>query len=231
MTWKPDQEQADGYAGIADDDLAGDLTDEQRGAIEDDLAPGEQILWAERAGPPPMPMVAPFPAFFAAFLCGTSGFALMVLFGIYGLRAMGTAETLFYLGLSPAVLGCVVVLGFLGRWVDYLQERRRLSRTFYVLTDRRAIIGEDLVEEGEIQLLDREGGTFDDTLCIEHQDATGDVFFVRGGTVDGPGLVSIARARRVEELVRRTLITSDPGLGPLRGIWFDVSESIVPADD
>ncbi|HZW34923.1 MAG TPA: hypothetical protein VFF52_29640 [Isosphaeraceae bacterium] len=222
--------RTDGFTDAADD-LAGDLTDEQRAAIKDDLAPGEKVLWAERAGPPPTPTVAPFPAFFAAFLCGASGFALMVLFGIYGLRAMDTAELLFYLGLAPGVLGGVVALGLLGRWVDYVWRRRQLSRTFYVLTDRRAIVGQDLVEEGEIQLLDREAGTFDDTLCIERQDGTGDVFFVLGGTVLDLGFVSVARARYVEELVRRTLIPSDPGLGPLRGTWLDVSEPIVPAGD
>jgi hypothetical protein len=216
---------------MSGDDLAGDLTDEQRAAIKDDLAPGEKVLWAERAGPPPMPTVAAFPAFFAAFLCGASGFALMVLFGIYGLRVMDTAETLFYLGLAPGLLGGVVALGFLGRWGDYLRNRRQLSRTFYVLTDRRAIVGQDLIQEGVIQLLDREGGTFDDTLCIEHQDATGDVFFVLGGTVLEIGIVSVARARRVEELIRRTLITSGPGLGPLRGTRLDLSHPIVPAGD
>jgi hypothetical protein len=206
MMWDPDAGQAEGYADIAEDGLADDLTDEQRAAIKDVLSPGEQVLWAERAGPPPTPTVAPFPAFFAAFLCGTSGFALMVLFGIYGLRAMDTAEMLFYLGLAPGALGCVVALGMLVRWGDYLRSRRQLSRSFYVLTDRRAIVGQDMVEDGGIQLLDREAGSFDDTLCIEHPDGTGDVFFTLGGAVHGAGFVSVAHARRVEELVRRALI-------------------------
>jgi hypothetical protein len=144
---------------------------------------------------------------------------------------MDTAETLFYLGLAPGALGCVVALGFRARWVDYFRQRRQLSRTFYVLTDRRAIVGEDLIEEGEIQLLDRAAGTFDDTLCIEQPDASGDVFFVLGGMVLDIGFVCIARARRVEELVRRTLILPGPRRAPLRGSGLDVSPSIVPAGD
>jgi hypothetical protein len=217
MVWDSGEVRSDQAAGPAGDELASDLTDAQVAALKDELAPGEPVLWMERAGPPPSPTIGAFPALFAAVLCGASGFALMVLFGIYGLRVMSTAETIFFLSLAPGALGFVIVLGVLGRWSQYLRARRRLSRTFYALTDRRVVVGSEAWDPGRISIASWTPDLFDDLRCIEHPDGSGDVFFVRLGEAIWPeeGLVAVARARHVETLVRQALLGAGHRLGPI----------------
>jgi hypothetical protein len=200
----------------------GTLDDVQRATIKHELAPGERLLWAERALPPPLPAIGRFPALFAALLCGFSGFALAVLFGIYGLRVMGPAELLFVLGLAPAALALVIALGLIGRRIQLRRLRWQLSRTFYALTDRRVLVGSDASHVGAISGSALAAGMFDDTLCVEHKDGSGDVLFVRDGAVLWPetSFIGVAQVRRVERLIRRALLAGgrNPGSGPRPGI-------------
>lgn len=167
------------------------------------------------AGPPPSPTVGAFAAFFASALCGASGFALMVLFGIFGLRAMEMGEMLFYLGLAPCSIGLMVGIGIVGRWIQHERVRRRLSHTFYALTDRRAFVGSDASQPGEITIGFFTTEMFDDTLCIEYRDGSGDVFFVEDGDIAWPewGFRGVSDAKSVERLVRRVLLGVDPQPG------------------
>jgi hypothetical protein len=196
--------------------LASDLSDDQRAALKAELAPGERILWVERAGAPPTPTVGAFPAFFAAVLCGSSGFALMVLFGIYGARNLHPAEMVFYLCLAPVAIGVVTAIGLIGRWVHHERTKWRLSRTFYALTDRRAIVGSDSRVPGEIAIGFFTREMFDDTRCIEYGNGSGDVFFVSHDDVVWPewGFFGVSSSKHVEDLVRQVLL----GKGPVRGL-------------
>jgi len=207
MGWDSPESELDEPSNWYEDSW-GDLSDEQRAWLKSDLAPGELVLWAQRACPPPAPRIAAFPALFTAVLCGLSGFALMVVYGIYGLRVMDAREMLIFLGLAPAALGSVILLGLVGRWLQHIRTRWRLARTFYVLTNDRAILGTDEVDAGMIEARSVTGAMFDDTICIEHHDGSGDVFFVGDGEDLQPemGLIGISRARQVEELVRGTLL-------------------------
>ena len=189
-----------------------DPTDDQRAALKAELAPGERILWMERAGAPPTPTVGVFPAFFAAVLCGTSGFALMVLFGIYGDRNLHPAEMVFLLCLAPGAIGAVSVIGLIGRWVHHERAKWRLSRTFYALTDRRAIVGSDARAPGEIAIGFFTREMFDDTRCIEYGNGSGDVFFVSHDDVVWPewGFLGVSGSKHVESLVRQVLLGNGP---------------------
>ena len=186
MMRDPAWERLESLAGMSGDELVGELDDEQLAALKAEFEPGERVLWAERAGPPPSPTIGVFPAFFAAVLCGASGFALMVLFGIYGLRPMSPAELAFFLCLPPAAIGLVTGIGLIGKWVQYLRTRWNLAHTFYALTDRRAMVGSDARQPGEIAIGFFTSDMFDATLCIEYRDGSGDVFFVRDGDVAWP---------------------------------------------
>ena len=88
------------------------------------------------------------------------------------------------------------------------EGRRLLSRTFYALTDRRAMVGSDARTPGEIEVGFFTSDMFDATLCVEYHDGTGDVFFVHDGDVAWPewGFRRISAARHVESMVRRVLL-------------------------
>jgi hypothetical protein len=212
--WEPTE--WDPFEDAADLPAFTDLNKDQLVAVCKELEIGEEPLWAERACLPAQPIVRAFPAFFVAVLCGLSGFALSVVFGIHGLIAMSFEKMVLTFGLAPMVLGGFVVLALLGRWVRYVNERWRLSRTFYVLTDRRAMIGLSAPDEGEaIAIQSVQGSSFDDTLCIETESGTGDVCFLSHGNVIWPevGFVGVTAARHVDELVREVLLDLRPRYG------------------
>jgi hypothetical protein len=221
--------RTEGLAGMAGDEL----DDAQRAALKAEFEPGERVLWAERAGPPPSPTIGVFPAFFAAVLCGASGFALMVLFGIYGIRPMGPGEMVFFLCLPPGAIGLVTGIGLVGKWVQHARTRWHLAHTFYALTDRRAIVGSDAHSPGEIAIGFFTSDMFDATLCVEYRDGSGDVFFVQDGDVAWPewGFRGISGAKRVEGLVRRVLLGIGPEPGPEDGSGLGHSQKIIPAGD
>jgi hypothetical protein len=189
-----------------------ELDESQRAAIGPILQPGEFVVWAGRGIPRPFRSVPVFPAFFAAFLCGLSGFALMVLFGIFGVRRLEVGELLFLLGLAPAALAGAAAVGMAGSWAHHRLWQRRIARSFYVLTDRRALVGTEGWETGEISLWEWTADFFDDTRRIDHGDGIGSVYFALGGDVIDPqwGFEGIRETGRVESLIREVLLGEKP---------------------
>jgi hypothetical protein len=195
--------------------------DDLRACLKAELVPGEVLLWAARACPPPVPTINAFPAFFTALLCGLSGYALAVVFGVYGLVALPAREASLVFGLCPAAIGFFIILALVGRRIQYLRTRWRLARTFYGLTNWRAIVGLDFKDGEPIWFESLPLDKIHDTVCIEHQDGTGDVYFVGDEFVTDPdgyeqtlttvvspelGFVGAPRAREIAEMVRRILI-------------------------
>jgi hypothetical protein len=208
MSNRPDWVEPEDFGGSSHVELDLELFAQLKCALD----PQEDVLWAERATSPPAPTIAAFPAFFTAVLCGLSGYTLMVLFGIHGLIELQPLQMLFYAGLAPAALGSVITLGWIGRWVDFRRARWRLARTFYALTDRRALVGMEASADGSIALESVGSDVFNDTLCIEHPGGSGDVFFVKDGAVVWPelGFVALARPKPIEDLLRTTLLGKGP---------------------
>jgi hypothetical protein len=185
------------------DDLAGDL----RARLRAELGPGERLLWVGRGRTRPLPPIPVFPAFFAAFLCGTSGFALTVLFGIYGFRPMDR-QMLFLLCLAPAALGAVVALGMVTAWARYRYWQWRIERSFYAVTEGRALIGRVGPAAGDVEFVSWTAEAFDGTLCIEHGDGTGAVYFLYDNEVVEPrwGFEGIREPCRVDAMIREVLL-------------------------
>jgi hypothetical protein len=204
----------DGLIGRGDSYLVHELSERQRAALKGDLLPGESVIWAGRGIPQPARSIRAFPALFAAFLCGCSGFALMVLYGIYGVRKMGIGEMLFLLSLAPAALGGVTAIGLAASRARHYLWQRRIARCFYVLTDRRAIAGCEVGTAHAI-LFPWTTRLFDDTRRVEHGDGIGSVYFVRDGEVIDPhrGFEGIREAGRVEAMMREVLLGEKPDLG------------------
>lgn len=200
----------DGLAGGAGDDPEHELSKPQRAAIAEYLLPGEFIVWAGRGIPRPVRTIPVFPSFFAAFLCACSSFALMVLFGIFGNRKLDLIGTLILIGIGPAALGGMAVVGFSSAWARHRLWQKRIARSFYVLTAYRAIVG--LERWGQISLVPWLEGSFDGTRRIDHGDGTGSVYFLDRGDVVEPdwGFEGIRDADRVEALVREVLLAEKP---------------------
>src|SRR5262249_21432519 len=78
-----------------------DLGEPERAAITSLMFRGESVVWAGRGIPRPLSVIPVFPAFFAALLCALSGFALMVMYGIQGMRDVGPGQRVILLCLAP----------------------------------------------------------------------------------------------------------------------------------
>ena len=210
-------------------DLASDPPGDLRASVKSELEPGERLLWADRACPPPVPKIAAFPAFFTALLCGLSGFALAVVFGIYGLVELTPWETALVFGLGPALIGFFILLALSGRRMAYLRARWRQAHTFYCLTDRRAIVALDHGDGEPIWFSSLPFYKFHNVLCVEHQDGSGsgDVYFLGDRFVTDceghkeictevvapeVGFVGVPQAVDVARTVRRILMGDREGV-------------------
>ena len=192
---------ADGLAGRGDSELVGVLGDELRTALKAALFPGEYVVWAGRGRPPRLAPIRVFPSFFAVFLCAASGFALMVLFGIYAERDISLEQKLFLLVLPPAALGCVAALGIANGWGRHRLRRRRISRSFYVLTDSRAIVGRQGRRADDVTTVDWTPTCSMARSAWKAGTPPGDVYFTCDGQVVVPqwgfeGIEQPAQSRR-----------------------------------
>jgi len=198
-------DSADGFFPAIDGQFGDGLAENLRGWVKDVLEPCERFIWTGRGHPRPLAMIPVFPALFAAFLCGASGFALTVLFGIFGFRPMDR-EMVFLLCLAPGVLGGVAAVGMASGWARHRFSQRRIARSVYALTDRRAIVGRPW--RGELVFHSWNPGSFLGTRCIEHGDGIGSIYFLHFGDVSMPdfGFEGIREAGRVEALIREVLL-------------------------
>lgn len=215
MAQDADRSTAGGGVAPGDPDPDFAPSESQRATIKPHLRSDEAVVWEGRGIPRPFPGVRPFPAFFAAFLCTLSGFALMVLFGLYGDRHMGRGEMLFLLALSPAALICVFVVGLAGSWVRHQLWQDRIARSFYLVTDRRGIVGVDR-RDGHTSFCFWTRDLFDGARGIDLGEGVGAVYFLRDGAVVAPhwGFEGIREPGRVEALIREVLLGEKPEPGP-----------------
>jgi hypothetical protein len=195
----------DGFFPAIGDDFDDGPTEDLRARVKSELEPGERVLWTGRGHPRPLPPIRVFPAFFAAVLCGLSGFALAVLFGIYVFRPMDL-EMFLLLCLAPGALGGIAAIGMAGGWARHRYWQRRIAASFYVLTDRRAIVGWE--RRGDVAFGSWTPDLFNGTRCIEHGDGIGAVYFLHNGVVIDPSWAfeGIREAGRVEALIREVLL-------------------------
>lgn len=204
-----------GLSGRDGSDRLLELGQSERAAILGHLLPGEFVVWAGQGIPRPIRTIPVFPAIFAAILCGSSGFALMVLYGIFGVRKMEWGEMLFLLGLAPAALGCITAVGLSAAWGRHLVWQRQIARSFYAVTDRRALAGFVGRQAGDITIFPWIAGMFDETRLVEHDDGIGSVYFVRCGGVVEPewAFEGIREAGHVEALIREVVLGEKPPSG------------------
>ncbi len=207
---------------IEPDALGGDLPEEMHGRIKSELVPGERVLWAGRAIARP---VKPG----CGYLAG-GGIALTLFFfgGLALAAALGVLPRLrsrepddFFTGIICSGIGAFVVFAMFATWRSKKAEQARTARQLYSVTDRRAIIWKPAISTDALEIHSIGRGRIETVHRIEYPDGSGDVVFnfPGGPPVNHPDYIpdsirfkGIPEVRRVEDLVRRTLLPPDSGM-------------------
>lgn len=192
-----------------DDEPDGDAF---RGGLRASLSPGESLLWSARPRLPRIRKIAVIPALFVTILTGLSGVSLAAMLGLLDQPESSPLVMLTAFCLAPAVLGGFILLDLGRRIALWVASRWRLARTVYAVTDERAIIALAGSTAGDLQLFSFLPGMLEGTTRFEYPDGSGDLYFEGlGKLARGPvGFVGIRCVRRVEELLRETLIDPFP---------------------
>ena len=183
-----------------------------RGVLKSSLAPGEALLWSARPGLPRVRKIAVIPALFVVVLTSLSGVSLTAMLGIFEQPVASPLVWITALCLAPAVLGGFIIFDLIGRIIAWAGSRWRLARTIYAVTDQRAIIARVDSSAGDLHLFSFLPGMLDGTTRFEYPDGWGDVYFEGLGRLsrEPVGFLGIRAVRRVDELVRETLIDPFP---------------------
>lgn len=194
------------------DEFDGEYDDEARRDVGDELSADETLLWTGRPRLPRVRKVRPMPLLYVLVLTSLSGVSLSAMLGIFERPVLKPWVMIVALGLAPVALGGLIVMDLMLRSLQWLVRRRRLARTFYAITDQRAIIGLLGAAGGGSRLLSVPAGLIDGTTRYELADGSGDVYFEGLGAIaDKPiGFVAIPSVRWVDELIRQTLVDPFP---------------------
>jgi len=194
------------------DEFDGEYDDEARRDVGGELSPDEALLWAGRPRLPRVRKVRAMPLLYVLALTSLSGVSLSAMLGIFERPVLEPWLMIAALGLAPVAIGGMIVMDLLLRSLRWLIRRRRLARTFYAVTDQRAIIGRLGAAGGASSLFSIPAGLIDGTTRYELADGSGDVYFEGLDAIaDKPvGFVEIRSVRLVDELIRQTLVDPFP---------------------
>lgn len=189
-----------------------------RAAIKAEMAPDERLLWAARGDPQlgrELGCLAAT-AVMIVVLCAACSISLKIYFGPEA-DANTRYGGLLYIALLTGLGAVLLVLGIGAACFEDVDRRRKASRTFYALTDRRAIIWYPAEQRGAMQVISYRPTSVAEITRVERPDGSGDVRFV--GREQGPhlphpsGFLGIRDVRQVEVLARRTLVDSSAPIG------------------
>lgn len=202
-----------GFSGeFEPDEFEGDYDDEARLNVGRELSPDEALVWTGRPRQPRVRRVRAIALLYVFVLTSLSGVSLSAMLGVFERPVLDPWMVIAALCLPPLALGGLFVMDLLVRTLRWLARRRRLARTFYAITDQRAIIGRLGGSGGRLWLFSIPAGLIDGTTRYELADGSGDVYFEGLDAIaDEPvGFVEIRSVRRVDELLRRTLVDPFP---------------------
>jgi hypothetical protein len=192
-----------------DHDVFEDRLDESLSArIKAELDPLEYLLWADRPAPPRAVRIPFVPVLFVAVVAGLSGFSLAAMFGLVNQAWIDPRTLAVALGLAPCILGGMILAHTASlvfrRWL----KGRRLARTIYAVTDRRAIVARIESPDGELRAASLRAGELVDTRRFENPDGSGDLFFLGTGQDQWLPIrfLEVPRVGLVESLVREALL-------------------------
>ena len=194
----------------------GAIPDDLKAWVKPELAPGERLLWAARAISRPTntaEWLTKISLFLVGFL-GSSGLFLAGCFGWLGNSIAAYSALLGLLGVITGLIGFAILLGMLGGWSIRRSQRRLIEGNVYALTDRRAILWKRRVGIDAIEVHSFACGKIARVSRLEYPDGSGDVFFAFPRDEEGfyfgeRGFLGVAEVRRIEEMVRKTLIDAE----------------------
>lgn len=196
-----------------------DLPDDLRGRVKAELEPGERLLWAEKAGRNAWDSATNYVGLltFSAGFLGLCVVCMVAFFGPLAGRLRGIENLLFAAGVGAGFIAfCLLasVVGTLGSWSWRLLKRGRFGPTYYALTDRRAIAWTPVPDSEAVTVCSYPRRRSGRVQRVEYPDGSGDVVVTGSGegesSWDALTFEGVADVRRVEALVRATLIGHDP---------------------
>ena len=188
--------------------------------VQDELQPGERLVWAEQPNPRAYARGAWAISVFGVVF---TGFAVLWISVAGGMLWFGHRSPLDEGGFM-SLLACLPLWGVpflvigLGMICAPIWMRRAAGRTVYALTDRRAIVWRAKALRGEIEVRSFQPAELGELTRVERTDGTGDLVFREivstGYDSDGDrrttrtrlGFIGIERVRDVEDLLRKTLM-------------------------
>jgi hypothetical protein len=192
-----------------------ELPEDLHEVIKPELAPGERLLWADRAnarasGRASSPLLGFVRA--AGFLMISAG-CFAAFFGLLGQRFHVIEGATGMFGMIAGIIGFLILIGTLGGWISEGLGRALVKRRCYALTDRRAIVWNLRSGSRAVEVHSFHRGRVKDVRRVEYPDGSGDVIFAlneaRYDEVESGRFVGVAEVRRVEDLVRKVLIVLD----------------------
>lgn len=208
--------------------LTDDLPDDVRALVKPELAPDERLIWASKAVPRvkgarggtypgatyvTQPVAQPWYVAAIAFICLIAGIVCLAAgFGSFGVLFERKNEGLpFMFGVLGVFGGCIAGLSAINQWANRRKRLDHTARSLYALTDRRAICWVPHRDSEAVEVHSVRRGKLKGVHRVEYPDGTGDVRFEYREDTWGPvtGMEGIPEVRRVEDLVRRTLVEVD----------------------
>ncbi len=192
-------------------ELDNDLADDLHALVKRELEPGERLLWAARSNPPFDPPSSGFYASIAiALVLLSAGIAIVS----RQRNRIFIDDGTMIVGFVFLAFGAIFVVGVIAAWNSRLNDRRRLSRVRYAVTDRRAIIWTPEPKGAAIRIQTLCQGQIQTVVRVERPDGSGSLEFSRRPVdldYEWPivGFQHILEVRRVEQIIRNSLIKSD----------------------
>jgi hypothetical protein len=194
-----------------------ELDPELDALIKPEFVPGERLLWASSGSAKDWGRRSPvlsgsLVSLAALTICSLS---LAAFWGVFGNRIQIVEGILALIGILSGVTFVIAAFSTFGAWISGQIEGMRAVRATYALTDRRLILWRPHIGKKGVAVESYPRGSFQSVQRVEYQDGTGDVTFVVKEKEahfqwQPPALIKIAGARRVESLVRDTLLADDP---------------------
>jgi hypothetical protein len=190
------------------------LNDDLRARVKCELEPGERLLWAARCDTSPEPRGVGF-----YVVCIVTLFFLgMGLFFAAPPRAGRRAGDDSTIGVGLVFLGidCLLMMGLIASWNGRRTLRRQMTNTLYAATDRRVILWAPEPKDDAIRVQALGRGQFKNLARIERPDGSGTLEFygtradVDFGYYHSFRFAGVPDVRRVEQIVRNNLMTSEP---------------------
>ncbi len=187
------------------------LPEPLRARIEAELASGERLLWASQPDPkrPRGPRQSR-----ASTWVWVAGWLSLALTCSLALKPVSTSQyapigmVVFAIAIINVGMGFLTIVHMLAELAEEGSLKRRLSLSFYALTDRRAVVWEPAPRTVALSVRQYLPDSLkaENIQRFEFADGSGDLVFVWGIYPQNQGFFGVDDIRRVDELVRRVLV-------------------------